>query len=252
MRFLNTKWGRACTVALTALTVILCGLLLLRPDLLLWIFPELGRTFAERVSLCGLLLTVVVAMAAVPQLLSLADTVRSSHYSQLDGIYFALLKMAVDKPYLRSQVPRSAGEAAEYDAYAFGVWNFIETLRDRCEADQALKDIWAPVIATEHALHGAWFYDQTVPYWEKEAPKFRLPFADFIWTRFGRVDPVCGNVLHGKKAQWIWQSWKLRDVATIRKDLNVKRCVGEPERHGASAAAEQPGPPPEAPGGSAA
>jgi hypothetical protein len=232
MHFLNTSYGRFCTVTVAGAAFILSIIILLFPSLLELLIPGLAMSIQDRVSVCGLLLTLVIMMTGIPQLLSLAETVRSSHYSQLDGTYFGLLKIAIDKPHLRNPSCLTEEQAAEYNSYAFAVWNFLETLRDRCEDDQTLKDIWAPVIATEHALHGAWFYEQTTPYWEKEAPKFRLPFADFIWTRFRKENPVCGNVLHRESARWIEESWKLRDVATVEwdRDPNIKFCLGKPKQ----------------------
>jgi hypothetical protein len=246
MRILKTPGGRRAAVMSAVVALLLCGLVLMRPDWLYWLFPGLGRSFEERVALAGLLLSSVIALAAIPQLLSLADTSRSSHYSQLDSMYLSLLKIGVEKPYLRTPEGLVGKEAGEYQSYAYAVWNFVETLRDRCEDDQTLKDIWAPVIATEYELHGSWFYGETRPYWAKEAPKFRLQFADFIWTRFREDDPVCGNVLHEESSRWIRDTWKLRDVQTIRDDPDpyVKYCLGLPPEHPPLASATETAPAP--------
>jgi hypothetical protein len=232
MRFLNSKAGKRMTVMIAAVALSACVIILGESELPPSLRPGLGLEFSDRVALCGLLLSAVVALAAVPQLLSLAETSRSAHYSQLDTMYFELLRMAVEKPFLRRLEHLTAEQRLEYESYAFMIWNFIETVRDRCEDDQTLKDIWAPVIATEHALHRDWFYGETTPYWDKEAPKFRLPFADFIWSRFGSLTaPVCGNALHTESAAWIRESWKLRTVDDIRDADDVRVYVGEPGEH---------------------
>jgi hypothetical protein len=232
MHFLFTTGGRRLTLAAALTILLLCGLILFDARLPAWFPQGLRADYSNRISICIFFLTAFVAFAAIPQLLSLADTSRSAHYAQLDTMYFDLLRMAVDRPYLRTPDSLPSGKIAEYESYAFAVWNFLETLRDRCCEDQALKDIWAPVVATEHAIHGNWFYRETTPYWEKEAPKFRLPFADFIWKRFGSpTAQVCGNVLHEESSRWISESWDLRDVDDIKEDAEIRPYLGEPSEH---------------------
>jgi hypothetical protein len=60
---------------------------------------------------------------------------------------------------LTSQPPADPLKAREYDAYAAMVWNFLETIVDRCEgtADRHLRDTWYPIVATENAMHRTWF-----------------------------------------------------------------------------------------------
>ena len=232
MRFLNSKGGRVLTVVIAAGSLTACGLILAESELPAFLRFGLELSFSDRVALCGLLLSVAVALAALQQLLAIAETSRSVHYSQLDTMYFELLRMGVEKPYLRQPAQLTPAQRMEYESYAFIIWNVIETVRDRCWEDQTLKDIWAPVIATEHALHREWFYKETTPYFSKEAPKFRLPFADFIWTRSDSLTAtVCGNVLHTESAKWIADSWKLRTVEEIRNADDVRHYVGDPREH---------------------
>jgi hypothetical protein len=37
------------------------------------------------------------------------------------------------------------------------VWNFLETIYDRCQRDKHLRSTWYPAIAAENRLHRAWF-----------------------------------------------------------------------------------------------
>jgi hypothetical protein len=118
---------------------------------------------------------------------SFRTTLRDSYYAELDRVYFELLKIGLERPYLVDfpDTP-SAGKAREYDAYAFMVWNFVETVFDRCQgwSRRRLRDTWYPVIAAENARHRQWF----------DAPenrrKFKDHFCQFIDERFpnaGRI-----------------------------------------------------------------
>ncbi len=62
-----------------------------------------------------------------------------THYAELDRLYFDLLRLAVQHPHLRN--PDSIDDPVQkrqYDAYAYMVWNFIETVIDRVEMEKAL------------------------------------------------------------------------------------------------------------------
>lgn len=256
MRFFKTPVGRAVAIAavwMVFFTVVWLFALTVRPQMLglqptQWGWLRVGPMalgFGDIISLAGLLATLAILILSVgPNVLELAETSRSAHYSQLDAMYLEILKMAVERPYLRRPDDLTEKQRQEYDSYAFIVWNFLETVRDRCQDDQTLKDVWAPVIATEHEIHRRWFYSETTPYWDKEAPKFRLPFAHFVWKRFGSpTAPVCGNVLHIQSSRWIRESWELWDIGEIMSDREVSQYLGEAKEHPAAVAtAEAPAP----------
>ena len=107
-------------------------------------------------------------------------TLREGYYAELDRVYFDLLKIALERPYLRAPTPPTDPiKASEYDAYAFMVWNFLETVVDRCErASPLLRDTWYPVVATESALHRAWFDVR------ENRTRFKERFCRFIDTRY--------------------------------------------------------------------
>ncbi len=75
---------------------------------------------------------------------SFRKSVNNINYTELDGMYLGLLKMALDRPYLRQpesiyRNPQLAtNQQREYDTYARMIWNFLETIADRCLADQSL------------------------------------------------------------------------------------------------------------------
>lgn len=131
--------------------------------------------------------TVVSAAAAVVALLQAARSFRKSvnnlTYTELDNLYLELLKMAIDKPYLRQpdSIYRNphvkTNQEREYDIYARMIWNFLETIADRCEEDQKLRDTWHPVIQDEGSVHKQWI---------RQNPK---GFSEIFYKRFG----PCGH-----------------------------------------------------------
>ena len=112
---------------------------------------------------------------------SFRTTLSDGYYAELDRVYFDLLKLGLERPYL-VEFPKSPDpeKAREYDAYAFMVWNFVETVFDRTQgwSKRRLRETWYPVIAAENALHRAWF---DVP---ENRVKFKAHFCRFIESRF--------------------------------------------------------------------
>ena len=91
---------------------------------------------------------------------SFRTTLRDSYYAELDRVYFDLLKIGLEDPDLLDfPVTHDPRKAREYDAYAFMVWNFIETIFDRCQgwSKRRLRETWYPIIAAENARHRDWF-----------------------------------------------------------------------------------------------
>jgi hypothetical protein len=112
---------------------------------------------------------------------SYTTTLRDSYYAEIDRVYFELLKIGLERPDLLA-FPTSpdAAKAREYDAYAFMVWNFVETVFDRCQgwSNRRLRETWYPIIAAENALHRAWF---ELP---ENRRKFKDRFVRFIDARY--------------------------------------------------------------------
>ena len=117
---------------------------------------------------------------------SFKTTLRDAYYAEIDRVYFELLKIGLERPELLS-FPASPDptKAREYGAYAFMVWNFVETIFDRCQgwSKRRLRETWYPIIAAENALHRAWF----------ELPdnrrRFKQRFVRFIEKQY----PVAGG-----------------------------------------------------------
>jgi hypothetical protein len=130
-----------------------------------------ASVFAQAAGSVGIILTLFYSAW------TFATTLRESYYAELDRVYFDLLKIALERPYLLASPPPSdPAQACEYDAYAFMVWNFVETVVDRCEgrANARLRETWYPIVATESALHRAWFERP------ENRRKFKESFRAFI------------------------------------------------------------------------
>jgi hypothetical protein len=94
------------------------------------------------------------------------QTLLATYYSELDRLYFDLIAMRMGKPHLSGDQTdiETVLQRQEYDQYAFLVWNFLETLHDRCLPDpngkkknQFLESTWKPVFEYEMVCHRRWF-----------------------------------------------------------------------------------------------
>jgi hypothetical protein len=108
---------------------------------------------------------------------SFSTTLRQGYYAELDRVYFDLLRIGLERPYLRASLPPDdAARATEYETYAFMVWNFLETVVDRCESssDRTLRETWYPIVASEGALYRTWFDVH------ENRRRFKARFSQFI------------------------------------------------------------------------
>lgn len=112
---------------------------------------------------------------------SFKTTLRDAYYAEIDRVYFELLKIGLERPELLSYpAAPDPAKADQYGAYAFMVWNFIETIFDRCQgwSKRRLRETWYPIIGAENALHRQWF-DQP-----QNRGRFKQRFIRFIETRY--------------------------------------------------------------------
>jgi len=115
---------------------------------------------------------------------SFTRTLRDSYYAELDRIYFELLKIALERPYLADFAARpDPNMQGEYNAYAFMVWNFLETVFDRCQglSKKRLRDTWYPIVGAENQLHRDWF--------DNNRSKFKQSFCAFIEREYPKPKP---------------------------------------------------------------
>jgi hypothetical protein len=121
---------------------------------------------------------------------SFRTTLRDAYYAELDREYFELLKIGLERPELVDfAASPDPTKAREYAAYAFMVWNFLETIHDRCQGrfKHRLRDTWYPIVAAENALHRAWF---DLP---ENRLKFKASFVRFIELQYPSVAPTASR-----------------------------------------------------------
>jgi hypothetical protein len=161
---------------------------------------------------------------------------QAAYYTELDGFYDEILKAGLDMPHLRTPakiaddadalareyVPiadHDPDKRARYDTYAYMVWNFIETVHDRCADIEPLRATWGPVIRAEDALHRGWFLAQMRNEAKRklaegehyrDTHKFCEPFRIFVverqWDEKNKKDDEKKNKKKDKGA------WAYRDA----------------------------------------
>lgn len=133
------------------------------------------QAIAETAAAVGIVFTLFYTAWSFTRALS------DGYYAELDRVYFELLKIALERPWLLDFPATSdPSRQREYDAYAFMVWNFVETIYDRCQGwgKKRLRDTWYPVIKAENDLHRKWF-DLPV-----NRSKFKPNFCRFIEQQY--------------------------------------------------------------------
>jgi hypothetical protein len=118
---------------------------------------------------------------------SFRTTLRDSYYAELDRVYFDLLRIGLEHPELVDfPAAPDPAVAREYDAYAFMIWNFVETVYDRCQgwSKRRLRDTWYPVITEENARHRTWFNRP------ENRRKFKAHFGRFIDRTYPMPEPA--------------------------------------------------------------
>jgi len=105
---------------------------------------------------------------------------KAAHYNEIDKAYQTLLNIAFHNTFVLNPETITTEEHKEkYDIYAFMVWNFLETIYDKCMTDKQLQDTWLPIIAVEGKLHYAWFKR------EDNRPKFKDEFYKLVIDSLG-------------------------------------------------------------------
>lgn len=106
-----------------------------------------------------------------------------NHYTVFDQTYLEILKLGLERPWLRDPAYTSKykeaadlNERGRYETYAFICWNFCETIVDK--GDEELMKTWGCVIDTENELHRAWFEQP------ENAGKFKDEFRAWIAERY--------------------------------------------------------------------
>ncbi|MDD5373864.1 MAG: hypothetical protein PHO62_10625 [Sulfurimonas sp.] len=136
---------------------------------------EYTTLWAAVSAIMGVIATMMAVFALLYSMRSYNKTMRIVHYGEIDKMYFEILKEALAKPHVvRQNIVRSEEEEVEYGIYAFIVWNFLESIYDRCMLDVSLQTTWFPIIEAERATHLAWIQNP------QNRTKFKDEFLNFI------------------------------------------------------------------------
>ena len=126
-------------------------------------------------AIAGGVATALGGGALLYSMVAYKESLQLSHYSELDNMYSGLLNLALDKTHLYNpNANRDEEQKVEYDIYAFMVWNFLETISDRCSGSKSLEETWTPILKTESKRHMKWFKDPA------NFSKFKQSFHDHI------------------------------------------------------------------------
>ncbi len=107
-------------------------------------------------------------------------------YAQLDGMYLEIQKLVIQYPHLGEPAAllkhAKPDQVAQYNAFAFVVWNFIESIDDftRNDANSRLAATWRCIIDYEGERHARWFADT------KNKLKFKDAFRENMKDRIAR------------------------------------------------------------------
>ena len=126
-------------------------------------------------AIMSILATMMAIFALIYSIRMYRKTMQIVHYGEIDKMYFEILKEALNKPFLlRQDHERSLDEEIQYNTYAFIVWNFLESIYDRCMLDHNLQKTWFPIIEAEHKIHLPWIQES------ENRAKFKVEFLSFI------------------------------------------------------------------------
>ena len=114
---------------------------------------------------------------------------KNHFYAQLDNIYMDIQKIIIEHPDLANPVgERTSEQEIQYQAFAFIVWNFIESIYDYTEGGKSsdgqldqvnlLWETWRCIIKYEGTLHAAWFKKS------ENQKKFKSQFYEYMKGKF--------------------------------------------------------------------
>jgi hypothetical protein len=116
------------------------------------------RLTEQDITFWTFILSIVALLTLVFAAISFKKSLKESRYTEIDRMYFELLRCALDKPHVNDLAAvRTETQKMEYEIYAFMVWNLMESIYDRCQHDKRLRATWYPVLDAENRLHRKWF-----------------------------------------------------------------------------------------------
>ena len=123
--------------------------------------------------------TLILAFGIPWSILSSRQAEKDSFYAALDQTYFEIKRLVIEHPHLAATDPagKTPDQLVQYDAYAFMIWNFIESIYDYSKSQKALAETWSCILRYEARTHAEWFKNLV------HQQKFKTPFVDHIKAR---------------------------------------------------------------------
>jgi hypothetical protein len=103
----------------------------------------------------GILGPFLAVAALVWSVRTFRKELRFGHYTELDRLYLDIVALRITAK-IGVPVDGKFEKGTDEHHYALVVWNFIEAIHDRCNADEQLMETWLPVIKAEGAVYASW------------------------------------------------------------------------------------------------
>ena len=154
--------------------------------------------------------TIILAIGIPLSIMVATREERVTSYTVLDQTYFEIQKLLIEHPHLGQpdRGVKSRDQAAQYDAFAFLVWNFLETIFDYGNEQNQLFVTWGCILRYEARKHAAWFLDP------ENRPKFKGKFIEFVESN---------HLLTGAPAEGDFVIPRVRLREKIRRFLRRRR-----------------------------
>jgi hypothetical protein len=120
--------------------------------------------------------TIVLALGIPYAIKDAGREQRDTFYATLDRTYFEIQKLIIDHPHLAEPdlADKTPAQIVQYDAFAFIVWNFVESIYDYSKQEKELAVTWECILKYESAKHAEWFRKP------ENHPKFKNAFVEYI------------------------------------------------------------------------
>jgi hypothetical protein len=124
----------------------------------------------------------ISGVAIVLSIYTFIKSRQENSYSDIDHLYFEILKIGIENPTFRNMKYtkdyenqfKDEDNRMKYEIYAHMTFNICETIFDRSKSDSSLLKTWDAVLCDEAMLHGKWLNNVKNKY------KFKEEFHHFI------------------------------------------------------------------------
>ncbi len=142
--------------------------------------------------MAGVISILVTGAAVALSVRALRRQLNAAYYAEIDRLYFDLTSLLLTANGLAAKCQQRPSPTSDpqYDAYCLMVWNFIETVFDRCCDEQGRFEIsgrswerirkvklfatWEATIRNDGSRHLAWFQA------DKNQHLFKPPFREWV------------------------------------------------------------------------